>query len=256
MAAIEFRFAESGNEKAIGDLLLRCGIKPEGIAPHVSHFVVALDEGVVVGTAGCEIRGSVGLFRSFAVDSGHRRREIGTQLYLRVLAHARLKGVRDGYLLTETAEGFFGKLGFQRVERQMVPTAIRETEQFRTQCPDSAVCMGKSLMSATQYYPREVLQLQPDVPGARFWGVALDKCMLTYFEVEPHTRFEQHRHESEQITMVLEGELVFELADGNCTVKAGEVVAIPSGVQHAVYSKEQRVKAVDAWSPVIAAYQS
>jgi predicted GNAT family acetyltransferase len=169
----------------------------------------------------------VGLFRSFAVDSDHRGRGIGTQLYQRLLAHARLKGVRDGYLLTETAEGFFAKLGFQRVERQMVPTAIRETEQFRTQCPDSAVCMGKSLMSATQYYPREVLQLQPDVPGARFWGVSLDKCMLTYFEVEPH------RHESEQITMVLEGELVFELADGSCTVKV-----------------------VDAWSPVIAAYQS
>jgi amino-acid N-acetyltransferase len=256
MSALEFHLAESGDEKVIGDLLIRCGLKPEGIGPHLSHFVVAVEQGIVVGTAGCEIHGSVGLFRSFAVDSAHRGRGIGTQLYQRLLAHARLKGVRDGYLLTETAAGFFAKLGFQRAERQTVPMAVKELEQFRTQCPESAVCMEKLLISATQYYPREVLQLQPDVPGARFWGVSLEKCMLTYFEVDPHTRFEQHRHESEQITMVLEGELVFEMADGNYTVKAGEVVAIPSGVQHSVYSKEHRVKAVDVWSPVLAAYQS
>ena len=39
------------------------------------------------------------------------------------------------------------------------------------------------------YFPRAALRLAPDVPGARAWGVALDKTMLTYFEVEPHSRF-------------------------------------------------------------------
>jgi quercetin dioxygenase-like cupin family protein len=42
------------------------------------------------------------------------------------------------------------------------------------------------------------------------WAVALDKTMLTYFEVQPYSRFESHSHESEQITMVLDGELFFE----------------------------------------------
>jgi amino-acid N-acetyltransferase len=65
-----------------------------------------------------------------------------------VLAHASLKGVREGYLLTETAEGFFAKLGFQRIDRQAVPMAIQETEQFRTECSETAICMGKLLKSS------------------------------------------------------------------------------------------------------------
>lgn len=148
MAALEFRLAEAGDEKAIRDLLIRCGLKPEGISPHLSHFVVAVEGGVVVGTAGCEIHGGAGLFRSFAVDPHHRGRGIGTQLYRQVLAHASLKGVRDGYLLTDTAEGFFAKLGFQRIERRAVPRVIQETEQFRTECSETAICMGKLLKSS------------------------------------------------------------------------------------------------------------
>lgn len=27
------------------------------------------------------------------------------------------------------------------------------------------------------------------------WGVALEKTMLTYFEVDPHSRFERHSHD-------------------------------------------------------------
>jgi amino-acid N-acetyltransferase len=65
-----------------------------------------------------------------------------------VLEHVSLKGVREGYLLTETAEGFFAKLGFQRIERQAVPIVIRETEQFRTECSETAICMGKLIKSS------------------------------------------------------------------------------------------------------------
>jgi quercetin dioxygenase-like cupin family protein len=101
------------------------------------------------------------------------------------------------------------------------------------------------------YFPREALILQPDVAGARMWGVALDKAVLTYFEVEPHCRFERHHHESEQITMVLEGELFFELDGATFCVRQGDVIAIPSDVPHAVFTQDTHVKAVDAWSPVM-----
>lgn len=101
------------------------------------------------------------------------------------------------------------------------------------------------------YFPREALVLKPDVPGARVWGVALDKTLLTYFEVEPHCRFERHHHESEQITMVLEGELFFELDAETYCVRPGDVIAIPSDLPHAVFTTDKHVKAVDAWSPVM-----
>ena len=107
-----------------------------------------------------------------------------------------------------------------------------------------------------QYYPKEDLKLVNDVPGARQWAVSLQKTMLTYFEVDPNCRFESHTHESEQITMVIEGVLYFEQNGSVIGVKAGEAIAIPSNAPHAVFTTETAVKAVDAWSPVMEKYRS
>jgi quercetin dioxygenase-like cupin family protein len=106
-----------------------------------------------------------------------------------------------------------------------------------------------------KYYPKEKLKLVEDVPGARQWAVALDQTMLTYFEVDPNCRFESHAHESEQITMVIEGVLYFEQEETVIGVRAGESIAIPSNARHAVFTKEAAVKAVDAWSPVMEKYR-
>ena len=106
-----------------------------------------------------------------------------------------------------------------------------------------------------RHYPKDSLRLNDDVPGARQWAVSLDQTMLTYFEVDPDCRFESHSHESEQITMVLEGMLYFEQGGKVTGVKAGEVIAIPSNIPHAVFTKEAAVKAVDAWAPVMAKYK-
>ena len=107
-----------------------------------------------------------------------------------------------------------------------------------------------------QYYPGESLKLINDVPGARQWAVSLEQTMLTYFEVDPDCRFESHQHESEQITMVIEGVLYFEQGGEVIGVKAGEAIAIPSNVPHAVFTTDSAVKAVDAWSPVMGKYRN
>jgi len=106
------------------------------------------------------------------------------------------------------------------------------------------------------YYPKETLLLNQDVPGAKQWAVSLEQTMLTYFEVEPNCRFDSHTHESEQITMVIEGILYFEQGEKIIAVKAGEVIAIPSNAPHAVFTREDAVKAVDAWSPVMDKYRT
>jgi quercetin dioxygenase-like cupin family protein len=109
-------------------------------------------------------------------------------------------------------------------------------------------------MVEVQYFARDDLRLKQDAPGARMWAVSLEKVMFTYFEVQPDSRFERHSHESEQITMVLDGTLYFELDRETLSVGPGEVVAIPSNVPHAAFTKEAPVKAVDAWSPVMQKY--
>lgn len=110
--------------------------------------------------------------------------------------------------------------------------------------------MPQTTGEAVRYYTSAELQLREDVPGAFVWAVSLEHTMLTYFEVQPHSRFERHQHESEQITLVLEGELFFEAASQVIAVKAGEVIALPSNVPHVVFTREHAVRAVDAWSPV------
>ena len=100
------------------------------------------------------------------------------------------------------------------------------------------------------YYSKTNLTLHPAVLGASMWAVGLEQAMLTYFEIEPNSRFDMHQHESEQITLVLEGTLYFEVDDRVIAVKAGETIALPSNVPHAAYTQDDAVKAVDAWSPV------
>jgi len=109
--------------------------------------------------------------------------------------------------------------------------------------------------SAPRHMRRDALRLRQDDSGARFWSVALRRAQLTYFEVGPNCRFDSHRHHSEQITLVLEGELYFETASGLAHVQAGEVMAIPADVRHAVFTKALPAKAVDAWSPPNTVYE-
>ena len=88
-------------------------------------------------------------------------------------------GIKELYLLTTTAEELAYRFGFSKVGRNDTPKPIQATEEFYSICPSSAACMVKRLDKEAQYYPKEILHLQPDVPGAKIWGIALKKTMLT-----------------------------------------------------------------------------
>ncbi|RJQ49943.1 MAG: cupin domain-containing protein [Nitrospiraceae bacterium] len=105
-------------------------------------------------------------------------------------------------------------------------------------------------MNEIKVYHNDDLSLKPNVPGAKMWAVGLDKTMLTYFEMGPDTKFPEHSHEAEQITLILEGELTFSYGGKTVALKSGDVIAIPSNIVHAASTGEKSCKAVDAWSPV------
>ena len=255
MAETEFTFADASAAAPVQQLLRECGLPYEDIGNHLDNFIIAKQGDKAIGLVGLELYGKVALLRSLAVAAPHRGRGIARALCARAEAHALLKGVSVFYLLTTTAAGFFSKLDFSQVARDEVPEAIKATREFHSLCPASAVCMMKEMGKEARYFPREVLVPQPDVPGARMWGIALEKTMFTYFEVEPRCRFELHRHASEQITMVLEGELFFEASGRTIRVRQGEVIALPANLPHAAFTREESVKAVDAWSPVMEKYK-
>jgi len=202
MTTYSFAFATGSDATGVRQLLVECDLPNEDIQEHLDHFIVAKDGLKLVGVIGLQLLGGIGLLRSLAVATPYRNRGVGKALYTRLIAYARLRGITELYLLTLTAREYFSKVGFRIVDRATVPSEVSATREFRQLCPSTALCLAKELANETGYFPRDVLRLSPDVPGAKMWAVALKSTMLTYFEVEPHSRFERHSHESEQITMV------------------------------------------------------
>jgi len=109
----------------------------------LSGFTLAFDGDELVGTAGMELMGGVGLLRSIAVAETHRNRQLGKQLFAAALDHARANGVQEVFLITDSAAGYFEKNGFQRIERSEAPAEIAGTAQFAGLCPASAVVMKR-----------------------------------------------------------------------------------------------------------------
>ena len=96
-----------------------------------------------IGVGGLEVYGSDALLRSVVVTDEFRGRGHGTALYRAIEARAREDGVERLYLLTTTAEGFFAGRGFEVVDRDDAPKAIRETAEFEELCSSAATCMRK-----------------------------------------------------------------------------------------------------------------
>jgi len=132
---------------AVLALLQRCELPIAGVADHFPRgYVVALEpDGSVVGVAGVEDYGEYGLLRSVAVDPGARGRGIAERLLATCIRQTTGAGKTALYLLTTTADSYFARHGFERVERDAVPGAIRASSEFGETCPASATAMVRAL---------------------------------------------------------------------------------------------------------------
>ena len=77
----------------------------------------------MTGVIGLQLLGRNGLLGSLAVDSLYRNQGVGKALYAKLVGYANLRGVTKLYLLTLTAQEYFSKLGFEKVDR-IVPHAV------------------------------------------------------------------------------------------------------------------------------------
>ncbi|HEX8903901.1 MAG TPA: arsenic resistance N-acetyltransferase ArsN2 [Longimicrobiaceae bacterium] len=127
---------------AVEALLRRAELPPDGLDEQFGEaYAVAESDGRIVGAAGVEVYGGAGLLRSVAVDGEWRGRGLGGALTRERLAWAELRGLDAVYLLTNTAAGYFPKLGFEPVAREKVPEAVRGSLQFSSVCCSSAAVM-------------------------------------------------------------------------------------------------------------------
>lgn len=118
------------------------------VASHIDAFVLAKLDGEIVGTVGLETYGEIALVRSLCVSDLHRSKGIGSALLSAAAARAASQGVAELYLLTTDAAQYFARQGFVPVLREHAAQEVRNTVQFRSLCPDAAICMRKAIEPA------------------------------------------------------------------------------------------------------------
>jgi len=126
-------------------LLLEADLTTEDLPESLDHFFGCGERSAPGGVVGLELYGPYALLRSLAVAAASRHRGCGKALVAAAEEHARGKAVESIFLLTETAETFFRRLGYQVADRGAAPGPIRQTREFSELCPDSATFMMKNL---------------------------------------------------------------------------------------------------------------
>jgi amino-acid N-acetyltransferase len=132
--------ARPGDLDEVKALLETAGLAADGTPDRLAGFIVAREDGRMVGVAGLEDHETAGLLRSVAVASDRRNRGLGAALVSRLIRRSRRRGHEAIYLLTRTAEEYFARFGFRRVERSEVRPSVATARQFASQaCECSAV---------------------------------------------------------------------------------------------------------------------
>ena len=139
---------------ADGPLILRLlqdgGLPIDGLLEHLDAAFVARDGDAIVGCAALEIYADGVLLRSVVVAPAARGRGVGRRLTNAAVTLAQSLGMPAVYLLTTSAESYFPKCGFARVTREQVPASVKESIEFRSACPASAIVMWKTLTDTAE----------------------------------------------------------------------------------------------------------
>jgi amino-acid N-acetyltransferase len=112
---------------------------------HLEHFFFVGSDGSPAGLVGLELHGTDALLRSLAVGESARGNGLGSTLVEHAEQYAAANRVRSIYLLTTTAETFFKRLGYERIDRSKAPPSIKGTHEFASLCPASSAFMMKAL---------------------------------------------------------------------------------------------------------------
>ena len=142
---MKIRNAKDTDLGAVEHLLSENDLPVDGVEENFSSFVVADDNGKIVGAVGLEKFGPVALLRSAVVSNEHRGSGIGRKLVEHILERAEKDGIEELFLLTTTAEEYFPRFGFARTTRSAVPAAVKASPEFRGACPDTALVMTRRI---------------------------------------------------------------------------------------------------------------
>jgi amino-acid N-acetyltransferase len=133
--------AQNEDLPAILALLEQSGLPLLGYADHLATALVGRQDQRIVASAALELYRPAALLRSVAVDESWRGHGLGRRIALAAMALSRKHGAGDIYLLTESAQTFFERLGFKSLPRNGVPTSVQASLEFTMACPDTVQAM-------------------------------------------------------------------------------------------------------------------
>ncbi|HEU4523014.1 MAG TPA: arsenic resistance N-acetyltransferase ArsN2 [Thermoanaerobaculia bacterium] len=133
--------ATSADIPAIKALLLESGLPTAGVDDHWKTFIVARDGERIIGCGGSEAYQVAALIRSIAVRPEYRSHGLGRRLVRQLLDRLSSHGLREFYLLTTTAEEYFARRGFTKIDRDEIHPQLLASRELQDACPASAVCM-------------------------------------------------------------------------------------------------------------------
>lgn len=144
----DIRRGGSADLPAVLALLQYAGLPTADLSTSDLQMWLVEAEDALVGVIALERFGSEALLRSLAVVPEFRKLGVGRRLVARLEEDACAEGVKRLVLLTETAEAFFRSLGYSVIDRSSVGAAGKQSAEFQSLCPVSAICMSKRLAAA------------------------------------------------------------------------------------------------------------
>ena len=88
------------------------------------------------------------------------------------------------------------------------------------------------------------------VDGVRLHAIGGEQALLCRVRYEPGKQVAWHKHDdTEQLMLILEGEVEMTIEDQTATLKPGDVVVVNRGLHHKLYSKTG-VTFMEALAPV------
>ena len=87
------------------------------------------------------------------------------------------------------------------------------------------------------------------VPGLTFRPVLGDGVLTNFVQFEPGAEAPRHVHEEEQIVIILDGEMTFNIDGDERTMRKGDVAVIPAWVPHGAWTTDTTCLEVDVFCP-------
>jgi amino-acid N-acetyltransferase len=145
-AIVEYKLVPAANDlKQEVIALLQENNLPVSDLDEGKKLFALLQNDEIMGTGGLEFFDNCALLRSVSVRKDLQGRGFGKFISQELEKISKQKGIDCLYLLTNTAKDFFSKEGYEVIGRGEVPESIKNSSEFSTVCPSSAIVMRKDL---------------------------------------------------------------------------------------------------------------